>query len=110
MTKPTREEVLERYRLIWDDLNSYEMTERLTFIRDAYLSQSEELARKNRLIKMQDGFIMEKSQVAADRLREIGRLEADNQALREQIVAMEVGIARKIEIYEAIVPREPNHD
>ena len=62
--------------------------------RDRYIAdnqaKAQELGRKDKLIKMQDGFIMEKSKDAAERLQVINRLEDDNQALRKQIIHFEV--------------------
>ncbi|MDR4483878.1 MAG: hypothetical protein R3B95_11805 [Nitrospirales bacterium] len=95
MTAPTREDVKRI-------MNEFECNVELSFptdlydevlgVGDAYLALREEAARKDKLIKMQDSFIMDKSALAADRLTEIQQLQADNQALKAQITSLKWAI------------------
>ena len=82
MTHPTKEEVLNLKAFWWNR----PLVMRLC---DAYLALMEEVERKNRLIKMQDEFITDKSKVAAIRGTRIEQLDmaiaslqADNEGLR----------------------------
>ena len=50
--QPTKAEVLETYRILWYGINSFQMCDKLTYIKDAYLAQGEELERLRAELKV----------------------------------------------------------
>ena len=64
---PTKEEVLNLKAFWWNRPLVMKLC-------DAYLTLLEEVERKDKLIKRQDGFIMDKSAIAAERSTQISQL------------------------------------
>ena len=91
MEKPTKKEVLEAYRLLWDNLNSYEMTERLTLIRDAYLALMEELR-----IEQLSFLVANERNLQIE--RELYLMESENQALKARLKILEANNAKNMRL------------